>query len=89
MIRRGDKHHERGAEKCVSEHWVTPLLNLSPSKVSPQGWGGRMGGGHQGGERKSFRGKRKGDGLQAASGAGERVRGEGESHQSGESEVGL
>lgn len=45
MIRRGDKHHERGAEKCVSEHWVTPLLNLSPSKVSPQGWGGRMGGG--------------------------------------------
>lgn len=45
MIRRGDKHHERGAEKCVSEHWVTPLLNLSPSKVSPQGWGGRTGGG--------------------------------------------
>lgn len=29
----------RGAEKCVSEHWVTPLLNLSTSKVSPQGWG--------------------------------------------------
>lgn len=80
MIRRGDKHHERGAEKCVSEHWVTPLLNLSPSKVSPQGWGGRTGGGgDQGGERKCFRGKRKGDGLQAGSGAGERVRGE-ESH---------
>lgn len=51
MIRRGDKHHERGAEKCVSEHWVTPLLNLSPSKVSPQGWGGRMGGGGGGGTR--------------------------------------
>lgn len=30
---------ERGAEKCVSEHWVTLLLNLSTSKVSPQGWG--------------------------------------------------
>lgn len=45
MIRGGDKHHERGAEKCVSEHWVALLLNLSPSKVSPQGWGGRVDGG--------------------------------------------
>lgn len=39
MIRKRDKHRERGAEKCVSEHWVTLLLNLSSSKVSPQGWG--------------------------------------------------
>lgn len=36
-------------EKCVSEHWVTPLLNLSASKVSPQGrrsdgWMGTRGG---------------------------------------------
>lgn len=39
MIQKRDKHHERGAEKCVSEHWVTLWLNLSTSKVSPQGWG--------------------------------------------------
>lgn len=39
MIRKRDKHRERGAEKCVSEHWVTLRLNLSTSKVSPQGWG--------------------------------------------------
>lgn len=39
MIRKRDKHRERGAEKCVSEHWVTLLLNLSSSKVSPQEWG--------------------------------------------------
>lgn len=41
MIRERDKHREtgRGAGKCVSEHWVTLLLNLSTSKVSPQWWG--------------------------------------------------
>ena len=48
MIRGGDKHHKRGAEKCVSEHWVALLLNLSPSKVSPQGRG--VGGGMDGGQ---------------------------------------
>lgn len=46
----------RGAEKCVSEHWVTLLLNLSTSKVSPQGWGvGWIG--TRGVEGESFRGK--------------------------------
>lgn len=69
MIRGGDKHHERGAEKCVTEHWVAPLLNLSPSKVSPQGWGGRTGG-DRGGERRRFRGKRKGEGLGGGGSAG-------------------
>lgn len=38
---KGDKPCERGrgVAKCVSAHWVTLLLNLSTSKVSPQGWG--------------------------------------------------
>ncbi len=41
MGRKRDKQRERGrgAEKCVSEHWVTLPLNLSTSKVSSQGWG--------------------------------------------------
>lgn len=52
MIRKRDKHREggRGAEKCVSEHWVTPLLNLSASKVSPKGRGSEGWMGTRGGE---------------------------------------
>lgn len=59
MIGKGDKHRERGAEKCVSEHWVTLVLKLSTSKVSPQGWG--LDGWGQGVERESFRGKSEGE----------------------------
>lgn len=46
--------------KCVSAHWVTLLLNLSTSKVSPQGWG-LDGRGTRGGERESFMGKSEGE----------------------------
>lgn len=76
MIRGGDKYHERGAEKCVSEHWVAPRLNLSPSKVSPQGWGGRMGGGQGWGEEELQRDKEKdaGGGGQGEQQSGEVIR---------------
>ena len=55
--RKTDKRHERGrgAEKCVGEHWVTLLLNLSTSKVSPQAGGG--GGGVGRGDKGVARGK--------------------------------
>lgn len=67
MIRKRDKHREggRGAEKCVSEHWVTPLLNLSASKVSPQGRGSDGWMGTRGGEslRRNEREGKKGERL--------------------------
>lgn len=66
MIRERDKHRERGrgAGKCVSEHWVTLLLNLSTSKVSPQRWG--LDGWGQGvvrGKVSEGRVREKGEGL--------------------------
>lgn len=33
----------RSVAKCVSEHWVTLMLKLSTSKVSPRGWWGVWG----------------------------------------------
>lgn len=51
-------------EKCVSEHWVTLKLNLSASKVSPQGWG--LDGRGLGVARESFkreRAREKGEGV--------------------------
>lgn len=56
-------------EKCVSEHWVTLLLNLSTSRVSPQGWG-RLDGWGQGVVRGKVWG-RKVKGCHKSSGAGE------------------
>jgi len=52
---RWERVNGRSVEKCVSEHWVTLLLKLSTSKVSPQGWGLRWMG-TRGGERESLSG---------------------------------
>lgn len=52
-----ERHTAGERERCAGEHWVTLLLNLSTSKVSPPGWGldGR------GGRGGRFRGKREGE----------------------------